>query len=220
MRTTHPYLTRFAHWLGAVSLVVLGASGLQILQAFPSFGTKLPPSAELAIPAWLGLGGWLGGALAWHFTFGWLFAFSTGLYVIDLARGGWRRLWLSRTEWRGIWPMARHYFLRGPKPPLVDLYNPLQKTAYLFVTGALLLAVLTGSVLAQPVQLSFILRVLGGWQAVRILHFLCLCAFGFFLPGHLVMVALAGKPAMHTMITGRSPVEAQAEVRSAETAVQ
>lgn len=205
MRTTHPYLTRLAHWLGAISLLVLGASGLQIFQAFPSFGTKLPQSAELPIPSWVGLGGWLGGALAWHFTFGWLFAFATILYVFELARGGWRRLWLSPSEWRGIWPMARHYFLRGPKPTLTELYNPLQKTAYIFVTGALLMAVLTGAVLAQPVQLSFVLRALGGWQSVRFLHFACLCAFASFIPGHLLMVILAGKPAMRTMLTGRSP---------------
>ena len=154
------------------------------------------------------LGGWLGGALAWHFTFAWLFAAAVLLYFLDLARGGWRRVWLSPCDWRGIWPMARYYFLRGPKPALTDLYNPLQKAAYLWMTGTLALALATGALLAQPALLGSFVHALGGWQNVRLLHFACLCAFAGFVPGHLVMVALAGKSAIQAMLTGRTAPDA------------
>lgn len=209
MRTTHPYLTRFAHWLGAISIFVLGMSGLQIFQAFPSFSAKLPQAAELPVPSWLGLGGWLGGAIAWHFTFAWFFAAAVLLSLGDLARGGWKRIWLSRAEWRGIWPMARYYFLRGPKPEVTELYNPLQKFAYLSMTLVPVGALITGLLLAQPVQLGFAINLLGGWQMVRILHLACLCGFAAFIPGHLVMVALAGKPAIWSMLSGRSLAEVE-----------
>ena len=51
MRVTHPYLTRFAHWLFAISTLVLGASGLEIFQVFPSFAAKLPEPFEIPVPA-------------------------------------------------------------------------------------------------------------------------------------------------------------------------
>ncbi len=38
----------------------------------------------------------------------------------------------------------------------------------------------------------------------RLLHFGCMLAIAAFIPGHLVMVALAGRPAMRAMLTGRS----------------
>ncbi len=204
MRTTHPFLIRLAHWLSAISIFVLAASGLQIFQAFPSFGSKLPEPMEIPTPAFLSLGGWLGGALSWHFTFAWFFAFGTVLAMIDLARGGWRRIWLTGQEWFGIWPMARYYFLRGPKPMVNDLYNPLQKVAYLSMTAIALLALISGTMLAQPVQLGFLIQLIGGWQSARLLHFGCMLAIAAFIPGHLVMVALAGRPAMRAMLTGRS----------------
>ena len=204
MRTTHPYLARLAHWLFAICVLVLAASGLQIFRAFPSFSAKLPEPWEIPAPAALALGGWLGGALAWHFTFAWLFAAAMAMYALDLARGGWRRLSLSAADGRGIWPMARYYFFRGPAPQASELYNPLQKAAYLLITAVLFLALLTGAMLAAPVQLAPLVALAGGWQAVRLGHFSCLLAFALFLPGHLVMVAWAGRAAMRTMLTGRT----------------
>jgi len=44
-------------------------SGLRIFRAFPSFGPKIPEQVLLTIPRYVTLGGWLGGALQWHFTF-------------------------------------------------------------------------------------------------------------------------------------------------------
>jgi thiosulfate reductase cytochrome b subunit len=206
VKTTHSYIARLAHWLIAICVVVLGASGLEIFNAFPGFGTKLPASMELPVPSFLGLGGWLGGALSWHFTFAMLFIPAVALYAVDLIRGGWRRVWLSSKEWLGIWPMARYYFLKGPKPEVNHLYNPLQKFAYLSMTATFALVIVTGTILAQPVQFGFALRIPAAWQLIRILHFACLCAFASFLPGHLVMVTLAGRPAMMTMLSGRSEV--------------
>jgi hypothetical protein len=72
----HPLAIRITHWVNAVSLFVMITSGLRIFRAFPSFGPKIPEKVLLDIPKSLTLGGWLGGALQWHFTFMWLFAAS------------------------------------------------------------------------------------------------------------------------------------------------
>src|SRR5205814_3681855 len=64
----HPWAVRFTHWMNAASIFVLATSGLQIFRAFPSFGPKIPQDNFMNVPKTFTLGGWLGGALQWHFT--------------------------------------------------------------------------------------------------------------------------------------------------------
>ena len=56
----HPWIVRATHWLNAVLLGIMIASGLEIFAAFPSFGQKIPETRLLETPAFLRLGGWLG----------------------------------------------------------------------------------------------------------------------------------------------------------------
>ncbi len=135
----HPWAVRFCHWSNAVAMTILTLSGLRIFSAFPSFGSKIPQHDLIeAVPQAVTLGGWLGGALQWHFTFMWIFGIGGALYVISqLASGHYRTVVFARRDISGVWPMARHYFLFGPKPAATGQYNPLQKLAY---TSALLLA--------------------------------------------------------------------------------
>src|SRR4051794_20962033 len=90
----HPWVVRFCHWANAVTVMVLAMSGLQIFSAFPAFGSKIPQQNLIdEIPDTVALGGWLGGALQWHFTFMWIFAGIGLLYVVSqLLSGHWRTL--------------------------------------------------------------------------------------------------------------------------------
>ena len=199
----HPRLVRLTHWANAVTLTVMTMSGLQIFMAFPSFGGKIPESDLLYVPEALRLGGWLGGALQWHFTFAWPFALTGVAYVAYLAFSGhWRHVLLRPREIRGIWPMARHYFLFKPKPEPREAYNPLQKLAYTSTILFGALAVATGLLLAKPVQFGGIVNLVGGFSAVRIYHFAAMAGFLAFIPGHLVMVALHGWNNFASMWTG------------------
>jgi thiosulfate reductase cytochrome b subunit len=89
----HPWVVRICHWLNAISLFVMIGTGLRIFRAFPAFGPKIPEKDLLAVPAVLTIGGWLGGALQWHFTFMWIFA-GTGLFYIayQLGSGNFREV--------------------------------------------------------------------------------------------------------------------------------
>ena len=69
-------VVRLTHWVNAVAVVVLIGTGLQIFRAFPSFGPKIPQQNFIDVPRLITLGGWLGGALQWHFTCMWRFAGS------------------------------------------------------------------------------------------------------------------------------------------------
>ncbi len=200
----HPWFVRFFHWTNAVAMVVMVSSGLQIFSAFPSFGAKIPQRDLIeAVPEAITLGGWLGGALQWHFTFMWIFALGGLWYVAaQLASGHVRTVLFTPRDVPGVWPMARHYFLFGPKPAATGQYNALQKLAY---TSAVLLGVVmvwTGAVMYKPAQLSALGLPFGGYHRARLVHFLAMCGLLAFIPGHLVMVALHGWDNFRSIVTG------------------
>jgi Ni/Fe-hydrogenase b-type cytochrome subunit len=199
----HPLPIRITHWVNAISLFVLVASGLRIFRAFPSFGPKIPEKALLDIPKSLTLGGWLGGALQWHFTFMWFFAVSSVVYVVyQVASGHYRTMLFTPRDIPGVWPMARHYFFFGPKPAATGQYNPLQKLAYTSTMLFGVLALLTGIVLYKPVQFSWLAFLFGGFHLTRVWHFAAMCGFLAFIPGHLIMVVLHGWANFYSMLSG------------------
>jgi Ni/Fe-hydrogenase b-type cytochrome subunit len=202
-RFEHPTLVRLCHWAQAIALAVLIPSGLQIFNAFPSFGSKIPERDLFEVPSLITLGGWLGGALQWHFAFAWLLILSLIVYIVyqALSRNG-RQVLFSRRDVSGVWPMARHYFLFGPKPVVREVYNPLQKLAYTTAIALTVVSVITGLALYKPVQLSWLVWMMGGFALTRVWHFAAMCGLLAFIPGHLVMVALHGWSNFASMWTG------------------
>lgn len=200
----HPWAVRFSHWANAVTVTIMTMSGLRIFAAFPSFGPKIPQKNLIdGVPAAISLGGWLGGALQWHFTFMWIFAAGGLLYVVSqLASGHYRTVIFTPRDVRGVWPMVRHYFFFGPKPAAAGQYNALQKLAYTSTIGFGALSLLTGLVMYKPVQLSALGALFGGYHNARTIHFLAMCGMLAFIPGHLVMVALHGWDNFASMVTG------------------
>jgi len=200
----HPWIVRFSHWTNALAILVLTLSGLQIFDAFPSFGPKIPENDLIeAVPAAVTLGGWLGGALQWHFTFMWIFAAGGVLYVVgQIASGHYRTVMFTGRDVAGVWPMARHYFFFGPKPVQTGQYNPLQKLAYTatILLGALSLS--TGMVMFKPAQFSALGLIFGGYHGARLVHFLAMCGLLSFIPGHLIMVAIHGWDNFASIFTG------------------
>lgn len=199
----HPWPVRFTHWLNTIALFVMVGSGLQIFRAFPSFGAKIPQHDLLNWPKAFAIGGWLGGALQWHLTFMWIYM-ATGIFYVgyQIVSGNYRQVLLSRGDLRGVWPMARHYFLFGPKPPSTEVYNPLQKLAYTSAIVLGILTVLTGFAIWKPVQFSWLAWPMGGFHLARLWHFLVMWTILFFLLGHLVMVVLHGWSNFVSMLTG------------------
>jgi thiosulfate reductase cytochrome b subunit len=98
--------------------------------------------------------------------------------------------------------MFRHYFLFGPKPPAIGQYNPLQKLAYTSTLLFGVLSALTGLLLYKPVQFSWLAWPMGGFHLARVWHFLAMCGFLAFIPGHLIMVLLHGWNNFFSMLSG------------------
>jgi len=199
----HPFIVRLAHWLNAVALFVMITSGLRIFRAFPSFGPKIPQQNFWIPPPGITLGGWLAGAIQWHFTFMWIFVGSGAMYVVyQIVSGHWRQVLFLPRDIPGVWPMVRHYFLFGKKPPVVAAYNPLQKLAYTSTIFFGTVSFLSGLMMYKPVQFWWLTLMLGGFRLARVWHFLAMCGFVAFIPGHLIMVVLHGWNNFYSMITG------------------
>src|SRR5262245_65808129 len=130
MNDEHPAAVRLCHWTMALALAALIPSGLEVFAAFPSFGDKLPQTDLFAPPSALRLGGWLGGALQWHFTFAWLLTIAVVAYLTYqvITRNGRQVVFVFR-DLRGVWPMVRHYTCFGPKPTVTETDNPVSKVA-------------------------------------------------------------------------------------------
>jgi Ni/Fe-hydrogenase b-type cytochrome subunit len=199
----HPFIVRLCHWVNTVALFVMVGSGLQIFRAFPSFGAKIPEKDLLQWPKQFAIGGWLGGALQWHMTFIWIYIATGILYIAyQIFRGNYRQVLFTHRDFRGVWPMVKHYFFFGPKPPQREVYNALQKLAYTTVIVLGVLSVATGFAVWKPIQFSWLAWMMGGFHYARIWHFTVMWAILAFVLGHLVMVILHGWDNFVSMLTG------------------
>lgn len=214
----HPMVVRLTHWTAAISIVVLSMTGLQIFFAFPSFGPKIPQHNFFIPPVRLRLGGWLGGALQWHFTIMWLFIGSGVVYALyEVISGHYRTVLFHPRDIGGVWPMVRHYFFFGKKPEEFEPYNPLQKLAYTTAVFLGAVSLITGLVLYKPVQFKYVAFLLGGFRLTRIWHFAAMCGLWAFLPGHLLMVAIHGWDNFASMLYGWKKTPGYIRDREIET---
>lgn len=191
----HPVWMRITHWLNALAVLVLVTSGWRIYNAAPFF--------PFDIPAALTLGGWLGGALQWHFAAMWLLAANGLVYLtLNIVSG---RLFAKffPLSIKGIFRDARDA-LRG-KLSHADprRYNSVQRFAYLFVMLDIVLLVLSGLVLWKSVQFGLLRDLLGGYEFARRIHFFAMAALVAFVAVHLVMVALVPRTLL-AMLSGHS----------------
>ena len=194
-RPIHPLIVRITHWVNALAMLIMITSGWRIYNASPIFGDWVFPKA-------ITLGGWLGGALQWHFAGMWLLLANGLLYLgLNLTTG---RLW-------------RKFFPVGPRGVARDLvaalrgklshadpchYNQVQRLAYLFVIADITVLVLSGLVLWKSVQFDTLRTLLGGYEFARRIHFFAMALLVAFVAVHLVMVALVPR-SLIAMIRGK-----------------
>ncbi|HEU4955475.1 MAG TPA: cytochrome b/b6 domain-containing protein [Gemmatimonadales bacterium] len=205
----HHWIVRMTHWLTAILLVGMIASGLQIYGAFPNFGPRgepypLPnPWAGEGFPKWARLGGWLAGGLNWHFTLAWPFVITGLVYLAFLAVSGeWRSLLFRRRDLRPAVEMQLYYLRLRQEHPPQGKHNALQKAAYtgIVVLGAI--SVLSGFAIYKPVQLWWLTALFGGYELARYWHFVAVWIFVGFTLLHVVLVLTVDPASLRAMVTG------------------
>jgi thiosulfate reductase cytochrome b subunit len=189
----HPPWVRITHWINAIAMLVMIGSGWEIYNASPLFGFSFPGSITL--------GGWLAGALLWHFAAMWLLAVNGIVYVtLGLATGRFRRKLLP------IYPAAVIADTRAAlafKLSHDDLtvYNSVQRLLYAGIIAVSVVIVLSGLSIWKPVQLQWLTALFGGYDAARYVHFFCMAAIVGFLVVH-VLLALIVPKSLKAMVTG------------------
>jgi len=191
----HPLWVRVTHWLNALAAIVMMLSGWRIYDASPVF-------AWFRFPTEITLGGWLGGALQWHFAAMWLLVFNGLIYLaMNLASGRFVRKFFPispRAVWRdfiaALTGKLSHADLR--------VYNAVQRLAYLFVVVDLIVLVLSGLAIWKSVQFPLLRELMGGYDNARIVHFCAMALMAAFIVVHLAMVALVPRSLL-AMFRGR-----------------
>jgi thiosulfate reductase cytochrome b subunit len=192
--TIHPVWVRVTHWINAIAILVMIGSGWQVYNASPLFAFHFPKVMTL--------GGWLAGALLWHFAAMWVLVINGIVYVtLGLATGRFRRKLL---------PIYPSEILADAKAALTfklshdDLshYNAVQKVLYAGVILCGILIVLSGLSIWKPVQFQELTALFGGYDFARYVHFVAMAAIVGFLGVHVALALLVPK-SLRAMIAGK-----------------
>ncbi len=227
-RKRHSALVRVTHWITTVAFFALLLSGGEIVLSHPRFywgetgNVNMHPWLNLHLPSSrdtvpTGYGYVLPDQNGWsrylHFQAAWL-AVGTGLLYLlfGFFAGHFRRNLfpaasdLSIKELGGS--LVRHLRFARPGKEEAWSYNVLQRLTYLLVIFVLFpLMIWTGLAMSFGFTSEFPLavRLLGGQQTARSLHFLVTILLVLFLLIHVLMVFVTGfRNRMRAMITGRA----------------
>ncbi len=201
----HPFIIRATHWINAVALGIMIASGLRIYNASPIFDFTFPHEVLL--------GGWLAGARQWHFFGMWLFAINGIIYIIYnvFSKHGRLTTLFRSSDVSGVFPMILYYMRIRKQHPPQKKYNALQKLAYTIVPLLAFGGIISGIAIYWPVQFSGVTAFFGGYDRSRFIHFVFMASLVGFIAGHLLMVVIAGWSNFISIITGwkKTPVSSE-----------
>jgi thiosulfate reductase cytochrome b subunit len=195
MTVTHPWWLRLTHWLNAIAVIIMVMSGWRIYDATDFLGFHIPNQITL--------GGWLGGAILWHFAAMWLLAINGLIYLLTNI--------VTRRLFHKFFPLSPREVVSDLSAALCgklahdDLshYNAVQKLAYIFVIVDITLLIASGLVLWKSVQFPVLRDLLYGYEGARRIHFFAMGALvGFFIV-HVIMVALVPRTLIG-MIRGKA----------------
>jgi thiosulfate reductase cytochrome b subunit len=194
----HSLVLRFVHWANVPLLSLMIWSGWLIYWANPAYVTIPDNIGFLEIHHRLAEG------MGWHFFIMWPFLLNGLVYIgWMIFSGNWRTLFPDKKTWKAAFPYLLYDLkLKKESPAWDETFNPVQKIAY---TGAIFLAlgsVTTGIAIYKPVQLHGLLSILGGYEAARLEHFLCMVAFLLFIAVHILQVIRAGWNNFRAMVSG------------------
>jgi thiosulfate reductase cytochrome b subunit len=201
--TVHPLVVRVAHWVNAIALVCIIMSGWAIYDALPLFAFRFP--------AWATLGGWLGGAIAWHLATMWLLV---GNGLVYLAYG-----LVSRRFRRKLLPLRPSGVLRDARRRAVPPGAPrrrVQRGAAPRLcrrADAGRAGVASGLAIWKPVQLHALTATFRGYELARRVHFIAMAGIVGFILVHIALVLLVPRT-LPTMITGRAKLPVAPEEQS------
>jgi thiosulfate reductase cytochrome b subunit len=193
-KVIQPAWVRTMHWINALAMILMIMSGWQIYNASPLFDFRF--SRDIT------LGGWLGGALLWHFAAMWLLMINGLAYLITgLATGRFRKKLLPITAGGVISDVKAALTFKLAHDDL-STYNYVQRLLYAGIIAVGIVIVLSGLSIWKPVQLHWLVMLFGDYNAARYVHFFCMAAIVAFLVIHVALAILVPR-SLRAMIIGR-----------------
>ena len=193
-KVIQPVWVRALHWTNALAMVLMIMSGWQIYNASPLFSFTFSHSITL--------GGWLGGALLWHFAAMWLLMVNGLIYLaLGISTGRFRKKLLPITP-GGVISDAKAALTGKLSHDDLTKYNYVQKLLYAGIIVIGILIVLSGLAIWKPVQLQWLTALFGGYAVARYVHFICMAAIVGFMVVHVALALLVPK-SLRAMIIGR-----------------
>ena len=193
-KVIQPGWVRIVHWVNAVAILLMITSGWQIYNASPLF--------DFSFSQRITLGGWLGGALLWHFAAMWLLMVNGLVYLtLGLATGRFAKKLLPITP-RGVISDATAALTGRLSHDDLTRYNQVQKLLYAGIIVVGIVIVLSGLSIWKPVQLQYLTALFGGYDIARYVHFACMSAIVAFMVVHVALALLVPK-SLRAMIIGR-----------------
>jgi thiosulfate reductase cytochrome b subunit len=193
-KVIQPAWVRAMHWTNAFAMVLMIMSGWQIYNASPLFDFRFSHT--------LTLGGWLGGALLWHFAAMWLLMVNGLLYLaMGLATGRFRKKLLPITPAGVVSDVKAALTFKLAHDDLTK-YNYVQKLLYAGIIVVGIVIVLSGLSIWKPVQLHWLVVLFGDYAIARYVHFICMSLIVAFLVVHVALALLVPK-SLRAMIIGR-----------------
>ena len=181
------------HWTNAVAMIVMHL-GLGIYDD--------PVIVHgLHFPQAMRLGDWAAQSLLYHFAGMWLLM-SNGLAYLayGFATGRFRQRLLPIRLGEIVTTVRETLHLHIAHEDLT-VYNAVQKLLYIVVIFAGIGQVVTGLAVWKPVQLSWLVTLLGGFQAARSIHFIGMAVIVGFLFVHVVLALLVPRT-LWAMLSG------------------
>jgi thiosulfate reductase cytochrome b subunit len=193
-KVIQPAWVRIVHWINAVAMILMIMSGWQIYNASPLFDFRFSSSITL--------GGWLGGALLWHFAAMWLLMVNGLVYLtLGFATGRFARKLLPISP-AGVIADTRAALTGKLSHGDLTRYNYVQKLLYAGIIVVGVVIVLSGLSIWKPVQLQYLTALFGGYDVARYVHFICMASIVAFLVVHVALALLVPK-SLRAMIIGR-----------------
>ncbi len=193
-KVIQPAWVRAMHWANAFAMALMIMSGWQIYNASPLFDFRFASSITL--------GGWLGGALLWHFAAMWLLMVNGLIYLITGSATGRFRKKLFPITPTGVLSDIKAALTFNLAHDDLSTYNYVQRLLYAGIIAVGVVIVLSGLSIWKPVQLSWLVALFGGYDWARYVHFFCMSAIVLFLIVHVVLALLVPK-SLRAMIIGR-----------------
>ena len=190
----HPLPVRIMHWINAFAMIAMIMSGWGIYDDDVIIHGLHFSSA-------LRLGSWAAPSLLWHFAAMWVLALNGLAYLIYGFATGRLRERMLPIRIDALVQAIRETLLFKIAHDDLTVYNAVQKLLYIVVILAGISQVVTGLLIWKPIQFSSAVALLGGFQAVRVEHFVGMSVIVGFLMVH-VALSLLVPQTLWAMLSG------------------